>query len=190
MKAIIISQPKSGTYLCANLLKEIGMHFTGLHLSEDYYQKYDLDNLDDSRKNPKKYTKKMSVNKSINLIEDKSFAVSHLCYSKKNTIITKEYKKIILTRDYNEVLSSWNRWALSTNRSQKSIHIEKETQKNILSWLNEHNVFHITFEELISKNIEKINSLQLFLFNKINADSNVALDNALTSPSLTKSSIR
>ena len=43
IKAFIISKPKSGTYLCANLLKELGLIHQGLHFTpQKAYYKYDL----------------------------------------------------------------------------------------------------------------------------------------------------
>ena len=39
-KIIILSQPKAGTYLCANLLQELGFGFDGYHLARKKYHKY------------------------------------------------------------------------------------------------------------------------------------------------------
>ena len=41
MKTIIISQPKSGTYLCSNVLKNLGINQTYLHVAENKSQQYD-----------------------------------------------------------------------------------------------------------------------------------------------------
>lgn len=190
MKVLIISQPKSGTYLCANLLQELNLIFTGLHLNDNRYQKYNLNDIEDCKNNPKKYTIKTSLNKSIKLIEDNEFAVSHLKYSKKSANITSEFKKIILTRNNNEVLNSWIRWANDTNRPKTAQYIETYNQQSILEWLQESNTIHLTFDDLCNKNINAIDKLQDFLFKKIIFSSEDAIEQSLNKPSLTKSSLR
>jgi len=37
MRVIIISQPKAGTYLCANLLENLGLTFARMHVRENSY---------------------------------------------------------------------------------------------------------------------------------------------------------
>lgn len=159
MKYIIISQPKSGTYLCANLLQELGLLFEAYHLSEDHYQKYNLNNLEDSKKHTKKYTKKQSIYNSINLIKDNHFAVSHLYYTPEISLLLNDYKKIIVTRNYNDVLDSWNRFAKETGRDINSSRVDSTNQQNILLWTNTNNSFHITFEDMVNKNVLQINNL-------------------------------
>lgn len=190
MKVLVISQPKSGTYLCANLLQELGLFFTELHISESHYQKYNLKNLEDCKKNPKKYTTKISIDKSINLIADNQFAVSHLYYSSTTSDIIYNFKKVILTRDYDEVVDSWNRFATETNRPKDSYRIKEENQKNIFNWLQEPNTIHLTFSDMYNKNINAIDTLQEFLFDKVITNSSNALLHSLSKPSLTKSSLR
>ena len=190
MKVLVISQPKSGTYLCANLLQQLGLNFTGLHISKDHYQKYDLNNLEDCKTNGRKYTTKLNVEESIKIVKENQFAVSHLRHSKKHVDITSDFKKIILTRNYDEVIESWERWATETNRNFNSRHIDKSVQKNILNWLNESNIFHLTFNNIYNKNILVIDNLQNFLFGEVKVDSLNALTTALDQPSLTKSRLR
>lgn len=190
MKVIVISQPKSGTYLCANLLQELGLSFEAYHLSETHYQKYDLNNLDDSKKNTKKYTKKESINKSIKLIKDNHFAVSHLYYTEELETLLADYKKIIVTRNYEDVLRSWDRFATETGRDLTSSRIDPQNQKNTFLWTNTKNAFHITFEDMLGIDTSKVNLLQEFLFNEIKVDSKFALEQALVKKSLTKSNLR
>jgi hypothetical protein len=185
VKYFIISQPKSGTYLLSNILIELGIIPTHLHISNERYEDYSNKG-NDAVKNPKKYSKNIPIEESLTLIEDKSFAVGHLPYSENAEILLKDFKKILITRDINDIEKSWQRFNKDYQRKNG---FNKELLNDIELW-KKSNIFHITFEELITKDIKKLDSLQLFLFNKINVNSANALDNALNSPSLTKSSIR
>lgn len=192
MKVIIISQPKAGTYLTANLLQEFGLTFSGYHVSESCYQKYDLNNLTDSVKNPYKYTIDSELSKSLELIVDNEFAVSHLGYNTENKKKLKNYKKIVVSRNYSDTLESWERFAeLRTVPHYSKVKTLTETfYNNILQWLDESDTYSITFEDMINKNNFIVDNLQVFLFGNIIVNSQLALEQALSKPSLTKSSIR
>lgn len=185
MKCFIISQPKAGTYLLSNVLIELGIKPTHLHISNKKYEDYSSKDAD-AVKNPKKYSKNIPIQQSLKLIENNSFAVGHLPHNNKTEILLKDFKKILLTRNVKSIKKSWHRFNKDYQREND---FNEELLKRIELWKN-CNIFHITFEELISKDIRKLDSLQLFLFNKINLNSAIALNNALNSDSLTKSSIR
>jgi hypothetical protein len=185
VKYFIISQPKSGTYLLSNILIELGITPTHLHISNKKYEDYSNKDTD-AVKNPQKYSKNIPIEQSLKLIESNSFAVGHLPYSNKAEALLKDFKKILITRNTKDIKQSWQRF---NKDYQRKVDFNKELLSNIELW-KKSNIFHITFEELITKDIEKLNSLQLFLFNKINVNSAKALDTALNRPSLTKSSIR
>ena len=57
--AFIISQPKAGTYLLANLLANFGMYSTGWHVKNGKYRVYDI------RKPLPKFEKKNDLKKYI-----------------------------------------------------------------------------------------------------------------------------
>ena len=189
MKTIIISQPKAGTYLCANLLKEFGLQMSGYHFSRNNYQKYDLDNLEHCRNNPSFYTVKEKFSRSIHFIEENQFGVGHLEYRAgwENLLQNLNFKKIVLTRDIESCRRSWEEWATYTGRSTKSdpqTGIKK--RKQIEKWIGTDNTFHMTFDDMKTKNIEKLDELQYFLFDEIKISSLQAILNALDSDSKTK----
>ena len=190
LKVLVISQPKSGTYLCANLLKEFDLNFTGLHLSQRKYEQYPQDNLQDVRNNLSDYRHRTDLNESIKMINNNSFAVGHIGYSDSNAELLSDFKKILITRPANERIESGMRWAVM--HQGKSTHWTKEKLEQRYNdgdhegWLNENNVFHITFNDMKNKNISRINQLQEFLFGSKMYDSNISIDNALNKDSLTK----
>jgi hypothetical protein len=185
MRTLIISQPKSGTYLCANLLQEFGIKFGGHHLNEYNYQRYDLGNLHKGLIDPIEYTFTEHISKSIGRINNNYFAVTHLNYTDELFALFRPFKKIIITRPQNEIRESYERF--------KGIRGGKGPFEAVLQqhyWLDYPNTFHLTFNDMIEKNIKVIDELQDFLFNNRLHNSRKCIRNALRNDSLTKSSIR
>lgn len=186
MKCFVISQPKAGTYLAANLLTELGFNFEGLHYSTKSYQQYDLSNLENSRINRKKYTVKQHFSESINLIKENSIGVGHLTYDEETAEILKDFKKILLLRDLKTTTESWTEWAKVTSKSSNSKMIDENFRFNIEKWRQKENVFVLDFFDMKNKKVDKIDQLQIFLFNDIKFNSSVAITQALKKDSLTK----
>jgi len=184
---LVISQPKAGTYLCANILVELGFVFNGLHIGKKTYQRYDLNNLQDSRLNPEKYTRKSKLLHTLNKLKKDEIALSHLPYKNKIRHDIKDFKKIYLYRDYNERLNSWNRWIEKTGRKDIFPNsMTKEYSELMNNWTNEPNTFTLSFDDMRNKNFDKINQLQNFFFEKIKFDSKFIIHRSLKNPSLTK----
>ena len=189
LRCIIISQPKAGTYLCANLLQEMGLCFDGYHISKNKYEKYNLADLAGSRFDLKKYTHKSDLKKSLSLIKNNCIGVSHLQCTSINKDLLKNFKIILLLRDYKDCLDSWEKWS-KYRYGKKLSYISFDSFQNISKWENEDNVFTIRFESMVNKHISKIDELQLFLFNQIIYDSSLCIDKALSKDSLTKMRLR
>ncbi len=180
MKTLIISMPKSGTYLCSNLLLEFGIRQTLLHLNPGTYQQYTSD-INDTRKNPQKYTHQLKFEKSIELFGDNEFAVTHVSYNKKRAQLLKNTKKILLVRDEKEIVESYQRWNEKTGRPMPALNLG-----DIKRWEQETNIFKLSFNDMINKNVEQIDRLQNYLFNSIKFDSLMCIKNAIELPSMTK----
>jgi hypothetical protein len=188
MKILVISQPKSGTYLCANILQNLGLDFTWMHIGAKSYDKYDPNNLKQGRKYPQRFRYKSTMKESAALVADNQFAVGHIDYSEKAEEIFKDFKKIILYRDPREAGESWNRWKKESGRSmttKKSIPNAK-----IIEWQNKENTITLNFDAMINKNIQKIDALQFFLFEELKYNSDAIIEKSLAQDSLTKSTNR
>jgi len=184
---LIISQPKAGTYLCANLLQEFGFKFNGMHISNKHFEKYDLSNLDDSRKNPLSYQHQNDLKNTLRLLDENEIAVSHFPPKKQLCKLFCSIKKVYLTRNYEERLNSYRRWLEKTSRPNKipkNMSEKFHTYQN--QWLLEGNLFHLEFNDMIHCNVNKIDGLQKFLFSEIKYDSLKSITRAKNSPSLTK----
>lgn len=186
MKYFIISQPKAGTYLATNLLKEFGIDFQGYHFSLKSYQHYNLKNLNDSRINRKKYTVKKNIFQSIDYINDNCVGVGHLEFNLSIADLLKDYKKILLLRDLETSSDSWKAWAKITSKSANSKMIDINFRNKIEEWKLQKDVFTLNFYDMKNSNIEILNNLQIYLFGELRFDSKTAIQSALTKDSLTK----
>jgi predicted MPP superfamily phosphohydrolase len=182
MKYIILSEPKAGTYLCANLMNEFGIKFEGYHLNKNRYQIRNNNNLLKEENIP--------FLQSIDLINENTVAVTHMHALPDVVSKLKSFKKIVLTRDYNERLDSWRRWKKMKPDAIPKKLVSYQTAWNNYNWLNERDIFHLEFNDLINNKKEKIDQLQSFLFNDIKFDSINCINNAKKHNSLTKSNIR
>lgn len=183
MKTLIVSQPKSGTYLCANILQNLGLTFTYMHLARDSYDKYDPNNLEDGRKYPKKYRHSLHIEESQKLIGDNEFAVTHAA-EQINMPVFNDFKKIVLHRNVEESVDSYNRWIQESGRKHKRV--------SVIPQINNHipNSFSLAFDDMVNKNTDAIDDLQKYMFGSVVFDSLSVIEESLKQDSLTKSSKR
>lgn len=191
MRCIIISQPKSGTYLCSNILKNLNIRSSNIHLGLGSYVRIsEISN--DNKIHYQDYEIKKPIEKSIELIEDDHFTVGHIPYKLTYENILMTWKKILITRDIQECKESASRFLIESNLDNRKLKRNKTWPRfsAIEDWKGVSGVFHITFNDMINKNTEKINDLQIFLFGSIRQDSHDVLIRSLKEDSLTKSNKR
>jgi hypothetical protein len=193
---IIISQPKAGTYLCSEIVKNLGLHQTYMHLSQLFYSQYDSDRMFESRRFPKKFQVKKPLEESVDLIEPNSFAVTHVDCTPENIKLFDRFKKVVLVRDINEILVSRKRWlqesgrAVTNSGKQKPKKWTRERIERLSDWTKVDNTFVLQFNQMIGKDVEAIDRLQLFLFNEIKHNSLDVIEKSLQAETFTKSSKR
>ena len=181
MKYFIISQPKAGTYLCANLLKTFNIGFEGHHFDRVDYKINDLK----TGKTISQTTQHINLSKEV--IKDNYLGVGHLLYKTDSVIALKKFKKILLIRPSKEVKESWERFSNKTGRSKTNALVHNESNRqSIADWSHQKDVFVLQFKDMIEKNIKKIDDLQIHLFNKIIYNSTISINQALKMDSITK----
>jgi LPS sulfotransferase NodH len=183
MKYLVISQPKAGTYLAASLLESLGIMFSHVHIDPGMYRIFH--NNDVSQYD--KYSGDLKM--AISAIPEDQFGVGHIAFDKENKKQLSDVKKIIVLRDIKDIQESAKRYAEEKGIDVESIVTSYNLEK-IKEWSEEKDTFVISFEEMIGEDVDKINSLQHFLFEKIKTDSLWAIRQAKMADSLTKSSIR
>jgi hypothetical protein len=183
MKAVVISQPKAGTYLAANLIQYLGMDFSHIHIDPGMYRIFKNNDL----KNFERFGG--GVSKAVSNLKDNQFAVGHIPFVKQNKQALKDFKKILVIRDIQEIIESAKRYKEEKDQDVETI-INASNLKNIAQWSKEEDVFVMNFADMISENSRKINEMQMYLFDHIKTDSLWAIRQAKIADSLTKSSIR
>lgn len=183
MRAVIISQPKAGTYLAANLLEYLGMNFSHIHIDPGMYRIFKNNDL-------KKFERfGGDVSKAVSNLQDNQFAVGHIPLVKQNQESLYNFKKILVVRNQKEILDSAQRYKKEKNQDVSTI-INQQNLNAIARWSSCNDVFKMDFLDMIEENSTKINDLQMYLFNHIKTDSLWAIKQAKAAKSLTKSSIR
>lgn len=188
MRSIIISQPKSGTYLCANLLQNFGLDFTWMHISLEHYHQYDKNDIETCRLNALKFQVEEEFDSSIQKIGDNQFAVGHILYSHKTEHLLRDFKKVVLYRDNDEAFESFQNFRNETKKYQPGKRPYKSEQ--ILKWKISQNVFILKFDDMINCNVDVLNELQIFLFDEIKYDSLSCMEMSMKQNSITKSEKR
>lgn len=185
MKYALLTQNKAGTHLCSELLQELGLERSFIHIaSPRTYIHYDKNNIFAARGHGyKKFARNSaSIPDTLKLVPEESFFHSHMNPQQAKGAFN-PFKKVVLTRDEIGRKESLIRWQQETGRTAG-------LRKGLKNWLKFENSFHLEFKDMIEKNIEKIDALQIFLFGEIRVNSLQALENALNKKTITKSRIR
>jgi hypothetical protein len=189
MKILINSVPKSGTYLTGNLLNEFGFKFSRIHFNQESY--VILTDLEIKHQQQYRPSYPHINQQVLGFVKDNHYCMGHL--SVDYAPLFKDYKKIILTRNYEDANKSLMRMkARTTNLVPQDL--EKLPERSLITfceeWRDVDNTFFMTFEELTKPNIQKLNKLQVFLFDELLYDRDQCIRNALDAPSYTKSDLR
>lgn len=183
MRAIVISMPKAGTYLAANLLQSLGLNFSHIHIDPGFYRIFKNNDLNDF------VYKSAPLKEAISEIKEGSFAVGHIQHSKVNSETLQDFKKILIVRDLEEIMKSAERYQKEKGVEVFTI-LDDTNLKRIKRWSKEGDVFIINFEDIIDENREVVDNLQIYLFGSVITDSVKAIKLAKSQDSLTKSSVR
>lgn len=175
--------PKAGTYLAANLLQCFEMDFTHIHIDQGMFRIFRNNDL----KNFKQYGG--NVQRAVSGLKNNQFAVGHIPHIGDNIKALKDFKKILIVRDKNEIVASATRYQKEKGPNVFSI-INDNNLNRIGSWSQEKDVFVIDFKDIMNNNVEKIDDMQLYLFSETKFDSLESIQKAKEMNSLTKSSIR
>ncbi len=193
---IILSQPKSGTYLCSEIVKNLGFDQSFMHLSDIEYTQYQADKIMEGRTDPGKFRVAMHLKESSCLVKPGQFAVGHLTYNQYTTTCLKDFTKIVLTRDESERMTSWENFYNGEIRPKKpfgdnlSHNGGRSKGLAVSRWLHVPGVFHLDFDHMIKKHVPAIDALQEYLLGEIKYDSMEVLEKSLAAETITKSDKR
>jgi hypothetical protein len=186
MKYIIISKPKSGTHLLINVLKNLGIEYSNYRIDTDFLGlgggvcKY-ADHI-----KMYEFKIKTDLSNAINFIDEETFTLGHIDHNLENVKIFKSFKKILLVRDNDEIRSSRIRQNIVFKIKEDKLNLSDEVLNQIEKWQMEEDIFKIEFNDLINKNIDKINKMQIHLFGEIKFNSIDIIEKSLKEPNIMK----
>jgi Sulfotransferase domain len=210
-RVIIVSIPKSGTYLVAELLKALGYHWTGMHLAETAYTDYSGSQLEEARQDPGRFTRSESLSEALTRIRPGEFAVGHLPFKAAVVQATKRFNRIYLTRDLRSALVSYMRFLHATGRlgakhlawyaipelhercnlflQTTAPYLLKRFYEGMAGWPEQSDVLPVRFEDLVAGSEQAthaVNSIASYL-GIANYDAHAVLSASLAARTITKS---
>jgi len=190
----VLSQPKAGTYLMANILLELG--YTGgpdgiMHISNGKYETYPYPGTPGfyrARTDPNSVRTEMHWYKSLDLIKKPNhFAVGHISWAKSPHRFA-DFDVILLTRPLKKIKESLDRWDEFSGRGASDHDKVLELAEQVGNWRSRKDmmpIFEITYDDMRNCNVERIDELQEFLKTP-KKDSKTVVENALARDSVTK----
>lgn len=125
---IIVSIPKAGTYLVAEILKSLGLEDAGIHVNPDSLSDYRFATIKEAREDYLKYTVRLPLEKSVRLVLSGQFIVGHLPYEAYIVGMLKDFKVIFVKRDLRDALISQMRFFSLPGRGQHTNHAWKNLE--------------------------------------------------------------
>jgi len=130
------SIPKSGTYLLAAILEELGLEFTHWHVFETFYDDYTDVPLEIARAHPERFRIRQPVGRTVSQLRPGQFAVGHLGYNERTCRALRDCHVIFLKRDLRECLVSHMRWQAATGRDRSAWTRIGDPQRRLLAYLS------------------------------------------------------
>jgi hypothetical protein len=115
-RVVVVTTPKSGTYLWSKILAIAGFGQTYLHLSESFLSDYRDRSFEEMRERYKKFTRVVPLKDSIHLIKPGQFAVGHLQYTPANVEILGDSSLVFSCRELRQALVSHMRFFMRPGR--------------------------------------------------------------------------
>jgi hypothetical protein len=210
-RVIVVSIPKSGTYLVAELLKALGYRWTGMHLAETAYTDYSGSVLAEARQDPGRFARSEPLSASLGRIHPGEFAVGHLPFKDEVVEATRPFKRLFVTRDLRSALISYMRFMRTTGRlgarhlawysipdprqrchvflQASAPYMLKRFYEGMVGWSKLDGTQHVQFEDLTSdtqRATRVIESVAKFL-GIPNCDAESVLRTSLATETITKS---
>jgi hypothetical protein len=208
---IVISLPKAGTYLMAELLKALGYRATGWHLGAKGCTDYTGADFRVARRNPAAYTRNGTPSEFLSQVRPGEFAVGHLPCNDELLQATARFQRLYLTRDLRTALVSYMRFLADTGRMdakhlpwyplanvRQRVAVFLETTaprilevlyERMVGWPEVEAIHHVRFEDLTAdtpESLRVIDALAAWL-GVTNYDADSILHTSLSAHTVTKS---
>jgi hypothetical protein len=114
-RVLACAMPKAGTYLLAEVLRQLGCEPTDLHLEHTVVWDYRQRTIEEIRADSFRYMVEMPLKQSLGLIGSGQFAVGHIECGPETKRWLQGFKKILIYRDLRDALISQMRFQKDTN---------------------------------------------------------------------------
>jgi len=170
-RVLVVSIPKSGTYLIAAFLKELGLIDTGVHLTDDGFTDYRNKSIPDMIAKYREFRKLYPLSQALDLICEGQFAVGHLKCAAQTVAATSGFTILFTQRELRSALVSMMRFMCRPGRGEDWLWKEFRDPRlrllgflrergsevmawfeSIIRWSSQPGVLNVQFEELIEGN--------------------------------------
>ncbi|GAB4110424.1 MAG: hypothetical protein Kow001_11240 [Acidobacteriota bacterium] len=117
-RVLVISIPKSGTYLVAAFLKELGLVDTGVHVNDDGFHDYRNRTLSEMVSEYRKFRRLYPLSQTLELVREGQFAVGHLTCSPQTVAAAAGCSVIFAKRELRSALVSMMRFMSRPGRGE------------------------------------------------------------------------
>ncbi len=177
-RVLVVSIPKSGTYLIAAFLRELGLVDTGVHINDDGFYDYRGRTISEMVSEYRQFRKILPLPKTMELVRAGQFAVGHLVWAPEALAATAGSSIIFAKRELRSAMVSMMRflsrpgrggdWAWKTIEEPRVRFLEflHDRGPELLSWIEsmagweaQPEVFTVRFEDLVQGSREHAQAL-------------------------------
>jgi hypothetical protein len=117
-RVLVITMPKSGTYLVAAFLKELGLIDTGVHINDDGFYDYRNRTVSEMVSEYRKFRRLYPLAQSLELVREGQFAVGHLTCNPQTVAAIAGTSVIFTKRELRSALVSMMRFLSRPGRGE------------------------------------------------------------------------
>jgi hypothetical protein len=131
-RTIVLTIPKSGTYLVSAYLKQVGLTDTGIHLDDLGFTDYRDRPISEMISNYREFRKIYPLDRAVKMLRDGQFAVGHIGFTEKSIYDLSNINIIFVSRELRLSLISMMRWLSRPGRGELSQWKEIEDHRHKL----------------------------------------------------------
>ena len=201
-RVLLAAQPKSGTYLYAEILKELGFDFTYIHLAPKKIQAYDKNMPQVTAENPRLFDCRIPLAESRRLIRTGQVGASHLTPEEAGDYF-EDFKVVAVNRELRSSFMSFVNFFEETGRGSKKVRARVHSEGvcgfmrergrryidhalGIQSWSERPNALVVRYEDLHRDPEVQISDISEYI-GGLRVEDSMVYQRALASQTMTKS---
>lgn len=130
-RAFVISMQKSGTYLVAKILEELGLVDLETHVSLTGFSDYRYKRLVDKVNRAREFTVILPMEVPASLVQEGQFAVGHIPFEWRTKTLLQDFVRVVSIREARDALASMMRF------EHRRLHADPLRNPTQRAWINE-----------------------------------------------------